>query len=170
MNPELRWNIRAATAEDAPALAGFHRDCWRDAYRGIVPDHVLAGMDLGERTARWRRRLVEGHRSTAVATPAGTAGLVGLLGLVSWGPSHDPAEPGLPPLELASLYVARDEWGSGLGAALIHHALADAPAHLWVFTANGRARAFYEKHGFVPDGHEQVDDRTGVFECRYVRR
>lgn len=167
MTEDRSWTIRRATVDDAGAIALFHLACWKDAYRGIVSDDFLDRLDGAERTARWRRRLGDGKRSTGVAELAGTCDLVGVA---TWGPSHDPPEPGLPTLELASLYVARGQWGSGLASALMEYAIGGGPAQLWVFAANARARAFYAKHGFVPDGREQVDEGTGVVECRYVRR
>ncbi|MGH9919159.1 MAG: GNAT family N-acetyltransferase [Nitrososphaerales archaeon] len=160
-----RWSIRSATPEDAAAIALFHLGCWKDAYRGIVPEDVLARMDVTERTTRWRRRLTEGRRCTALAESPRR-----IVGIASWGVSHDPPEAGMPALELASLYVARAQWGSGLADALVEHAISDQPAHLWVYAANARARAFYARHGFLPDGQEQLDVATGVLECRYVRR
>lgn len=165
---EGKWSIRTAVTADALAIGRFHAACWVDAYRGIVPEDVLARIDPAERGERWRRRLTEGRRSTAIAELDDTGARV--VGLVSWGPSHDEPEPDLPSLELASLYVDRARWGSDLAAALVVHAIGDAPAQLWVYAANARARAFYEKHGFAPDGRAQLDESTGVLECRYVRR
>jgi len=162
------WSLRRAIAEDAPSIARFHTACWVDAYRGIVPHAVLDAIDVEARTARWRRRLSEGRRTTAVAELPGTTPR--LVGLVTWGSSHDLCEAEPPTLELASLYVARDLWGTGLADALVAHAIGDAPAQLWVYAANGRARAYYERRGFLPDGVEQVDEATGVWECRYARR
>lgn len=162
------WPFRRATVEDAEAIGLFHADCWADAYRGIVPDAALDRIDPAERARRWERRLAEGTRATVVAELEGTPRRI--LGLVAWGPSHDPPEPALPALEVAGLYVARELWGSGLAAALLDLATEGAPAHLWVYEANARARRFYEKHGFAADGRAQVDERTGVAECRYVRR
>jgi GNAT superfamily N-acetyltransferase len=167
-SPERGWALRPATVEDAPEIAAFHAACWVDAYRGIVPEDVLGHVGVAERTARWRRRLAEGNRSTVVAETGGPT--CRIVGFATWGLSHDPPEPGLPALELASLYVDRAQWGSGLADALIERAVGGAPAQLWVFAANARARAFYARHGFVPDGCEQVDLATGVAECRYVRR
>jgi GNAT superfamily N-acetyltransferase len=55
--------------------------------------------------------------------------------------------------ELWSLYVLASEYGSGLAHELLTAVLPDeVPAELWVFEANPRARAFYGKHGFAPDG------------------
>jgi GNAT superfamily N-acetyltransferase len=61
---------------------------------------------------------------------------------------------------LHGLYVLPAEWGSGVAVAL-HDAvvatLADcAELHLWVLTENQRARAFYERRGWRPDGSERV--------------
>jgi hypothetical protein len=56
-----------------------------------------------------------------------------------------------------------------VAAAMLDSAIGDAPAHLWVFGENGRARAFYAKQGFEPDGARKVDDDTGVWELRLVR-
>ena len=49
------------------------------------------------------------------------------------------------------LYVAPGEQGRGLGSRLLHRAKEEAPAglSLWTFERNGRARKFYERHGFV---------------------
>ena len=61
---------------------------------------------------------------------------------------------------LHGLYVVPAEWGSGV-AGLLHDAvvevLADCPElHLWVLTANARARHFYERRGWRLDGTTRV--------------
>jgi RimJ/RimL family protein N-acetyltransferase len=39
---------------------------------------------------------------------------------------------------------------------------------LWVLEANARARRFYQKAGFTPDGaRHELDDLGGVTEIRY---
>ena len=41
---------------------------------------------------------------------------------------------------------------------------------LWVLEANARARRFYQRAGFAPDGARHVlDDLGGVTEIRYRR-
>ena len=41
---------------------------------------------------------------------------------------------------------------------------------LWVLEANARARCFYQRAGFAPDGARHVlDDLGGVIEIRYRR-
>lgn len=167
--PAPAWAIREAGVGDAPRIARFHIGCWREAYPGIVPHSYLARLDVDDHAARWRRRIEDGRRRVAVAEPACTA-TAGIVGVVSWGESHDPPEPALPSLELSSLYVSRAWWGSGVGTHLLLHAIAVSPAHLWVYEENHRAKGFYAKHGFSPDGARKIDERTGVPECRLVRR
>jgi RimJ/RimL family protein N-acetyltransferase len=42
-------------------------------------------------------------------------------------------------------------------------------AFLWVFRDNARARAFYLRNGFRPDGAERVEPFFGPIEIRMVR-
>lgn len=58
---------------------------------------------------------------------------------------------------LWSIYVRTSEYGSGLADQLLEAVLPErAPAELWVFEANDRARRFYSRHGFKPDGARHV--------------
>lgn len=164
--------LRPARVGDSARIAAFHTACWRDAYRGIVPDDYLERVGVDERARSWTRRMASGARAVVLAEsgkrrPGRDPCLVGI---VSTRLSHDPTERDVPTLELASLYVARTCWGTGLAARLLDAAIGSAPAQLWVFEANGRARRFYEKHGFGADGNRKIDENTGVWECRYVRR
>jgi GNAT superfamily N-acetyltransferase len=53
--------------------------------------------------------------------------------------------------ELSHLYVEPGAFGRGIGSALLEHVTERRPAGftLWVFQANERARAFYERHGLA---------------------
>ena len=52
------------------------------------------------------------------------------------------------------LYVDPGETGIGCGSALLEHAkqLSNGKLELWTFRSNSKARAFYERRGFVPVG------------------
>jgi GNAT superfamily N-acetyltransferase len=154
-------SIRTATAADVSAIVRFQTDSWREAYRTLVPLDYLDRVSAADREIRWRERLVSGARQVALAELDET-----LVGVVSWS---DGTEAGVAPLELKSLYVATAQHGTGLASRLLNHAIGAAPAYLWVFAANSRARAFYAKHGFRPDGTHQIDTDTGVPELRYAR-
>jgi GNAT superfamily N-acetyltransferase len=70
-----------------------------------------------------------------------------------------------------------EAWGTGLGRELMAAAcrgLAAAgyeQATLWVLAGNARARRFYDRAGWVPDGSQKQDEIAGlgVTEVRYRR-
>ena len=122
-----------------------------------------------------------GARNAAAAAPSR------IVGYASFGPERDVL--GMPwphPLtpagsdglvaELYALYVHPAWWSTGTGRALMDQALARvrvagyACITLWVLEANARARRFYRRAGFAPDGARHVlDDLGGVTEIRYRR-
>ena len=158
--PDAR--VRAVTAGDVPAIADFQTTCWREAYRGVVPQEYLDRVGVEDRERRWGERVESGSRHIALAEIGSD-----IVGVVSWGLSDvDDA----PALELMSRYVAAGQRGTGLAVTLTHRAVAGSPAHLWVFEENPRAKRFYGRRGFRFDGHSRVDPDTGLQEQRFVRR
>jgi len=110
---------------------------------------------------RWRGRLVTPPPgwSTFVAED----GERRVVGFTSVGPSRD--ERGLG--ELYAIYVDPDAWSTGAGLALIERAEEQLRseyevATLWVLEANPRARRFYERAGWTPDGARKAEERWGV--------
>jgi ribosomal protein S18 acetylase RimI-like enzyme len=154
--------LRRASVSDVRSIAEFHTACWREAYRGLVPQAYLDRVGVDDREGRWRDRLLSGARQVALAEEGAA-----VVGVVSWGQSD---ADDVPALELKSLYVAAGQRGSGVAAALMELAIGSAPAHLWVFEDNPRALAFYTRHGFRFDGRRQVDPGTGLWERRFVRQ
>jgi GNAT superfamily N-acetyltransferase len=155
--------LRPAEPDDARAIAEFQTLCWKQAYTGLVAPDYLARVGADQREIRWQERILAGHRGIALATLTDHR----IVGVTSWGLS--PEAVAAPALELMTLYVEAAHHGTGVAQALLRHALGDAPAHLWAFAENGRARAFYTKHGFSPDGTGQPDVDTGLWEIRMVR-
>ncbi len=151
--------VRRADESDAVAVAGCQTTCWREAYGGLVPDDYLRSAAVERRRlARWRERLA-GGRDVWLADAHGE--VVGVASTLA---------DDVPPATLTSLYVRATHHGTGLAARLLTAAIGSGPASLWVFSANRRAQRFYARHGFVPDGTEQLDPDTGVPEIRMVRR
>ena len=161
--------IRTATGTDAEGIARVQERGWQAAYRHVFPVEELDRGGFIE-TARWRARL---RRPPAgwVTFVAARDGIV--LGFASVGPSRD-----LPTFgELYAIYVDPSEWSAGAGRALLAAAereLADrySEAALWVLEDNPRARRFYERGGWEPDGGRKAFDRWGVAapEVRYRKR
>ena len=62
--------IRQSNTSDASAIARVRVESWRAAYRGIVPNDFLAGMDAAE-WADGYRRFTDSHRQDELrSTPA----------------------------------------------------------------------------------------------------
>jgi GNAT superfamily N-acetyltransferase len=161
--------IRPAVPADAEQLAEVHVRSWQAAYRGMLPDEFLERLEVDGRVEPWRKRLgrQQAPTTTTVAVSAGR-----LIGFASVCPSRDDdLDPG-DWLELNTIYLMPSAWGTGVGSRLLAAALAENRQYfLWVLTANHRARAFYRKAGFVPDGAARpiTIETTTLQEIRYRR-
>lgn len=149
-------STRRARVSDARAIATVHVRSWQSAYRGLVPQDYLDGLDPRPRSARWEQALGEldwPRHGVLVVEDAGQ--VVGFASLVpSRDDDLDPATVG----EIAAIYLRPAAWGQGYGRALMGAALdalgqaAYREAALWVLDTNQRARRFYEAGGWRTDG------------------
>lgn len=163
MTPGPPWNIVPLGPEHARALADCHIACWREAYRGLVPDHVLAAFDLDHSAAAWER-IARAHTARILIALADGQ----VTGFVHYGPPRE--DPAVAERELGALYVRAGWYGTGLAHALLGAVLEpDRSCSLWVFERNPRARAFYTKYGFVPDGTARAERFATATEIRMVR-
>jgi GNAT superfamily N-acetyltransferase len=146
--------IRTATPLDADAIARVQVASWKVAYKGIVPDEHLDGLD-------WREWAITRREQLERATDDGVRVHIALLdgsvvGYMAIGPERDSAPSAPPRQEVYALYLAPDLWGRGIGRELLSRAIADVAADmavvLWVLEGNARGRAFYERQGFRADG------------------
>lgn len=181
--------VRDATLADIEAVVRINVRGWRQAYAGIVPDDVLAGLDaqVPQRVRRLRERWSapeEQEWQTAIAV----AGHARPVGFVTYGPyrvnGHDDRERDPAVGEVLAIYVDPDWQGRGAGRALmdaavgaLHQQYGVTEVRLWVLTENAPARAFYERYGYVADGathffRVQRTDGTPVDlpEVRYALR
>jgi GNAT superfamily N-acetyltransferase len=154
--------VRPGHAGDAEALARLHLDCWREAYAGtgLVDDERLAPYlaDVEGAVRRWHQ-ILDGPARVRLAVADGTP-----VGLATVQPAA-----GKDLTHLRALYVRRSHWGTGVGQRLLDEALGDEPATLRVFRDNLRARRFYVRNRFVPDGHEGEEPHLGGIEIGMVR-
>lgn len=145
-------------------------DGWRWGYRGLLPDAYLAALAEPRRAATWRELLGAPGTEVRVWLAERDGRLVGFA---ATSPTRDGGQPPLT-AELSALYLVEDAAGTGVGRALLERAVLDLEergrrrALLWVFAANARARRFYERAGFGPDGEERVG-RRGDLEQKEVR-
>jgi ribosomal protein S18 acetylase RimI-like enzyme len=150
--------IRAATVDDAAGIAHVHVESWRAAYKGIVPQDFLDAMSETRRTGQWADILAGGTYRTWVALRYGR--VIGFAG-TTLPDANDAPEIALGGMELATIYVLREAWDTGVGRSLMDAVVAQHVADrtpelvLWVFKANDRARHVYERAGWRTDGSER---------------
>jgi GNAT superfamily N-acetyltransferase len=160
--------LRPVADDELAAVGALHFSSRAAAYRGILSPEALAygsSEGLGEYWAerwKWER---DTHRLT-VAADGGT-----LAGFSYLGPSEQDGV-----AELCAIHAAPTYVGTGVGRALMVDALPALArlgdrAVLWVLEANDRARRFYERGGWVPDGTRRTESIGGepVAQLRYHR-
>lgn len=144
--------VRAAVPEDAQALGVIHVTTWRVAYRGLVPDERLDGLDPERSAGMFERLIEEGDPKTFVAVRDDEP-----LAFLTVGACRDDdldAQTG----EIWGIYVTPEAWRHGIGRDLCRHGesiLTEegfTSADLWVFADNDDARRFYEAMGYRADG------------------
>jgi ribosomal protein S18 acetylase RimI-like enzyme len=137
--------LRRATEADADAIGVVHVQAWREAYAGMVPDAILAGLDPAQRAGMWRGRL---ERGAAVTLAERDGAIVGF----SFGGRQRDASLAYTG-EIHAVYVLRRAQRLGIGRALMAAAAGDlllqghTSAMLWVLETNAPARRFYQALG-----------------------
>jgi ribosomal protein S18 acetylase RimI-like enzyme len=165
--------LRDAGPADAPAIAVVVVESWRAAYRGLLPDDVLAGLSVEERERQWSDALTARPPQVRVVVAArGDA----VVGFAATGPplvADDHADPTLG--DLYALYLDPGIWRRGIGTRL-HAAALDrlrscgfTHAGLWVLDTNERALRFYLARGWTDNGRSQTDHGPGGVELRERR-
>jgi ribosomal protein S18 acetylase RimI-like enzyme len=145
-------HVREMLDSDIPDVAQAHLKAWQAAYRGILSDSMLDGLDRATFERNWQGILHRPHRTTLVIESHGRA-----IGYIAFGPASTPSRE-LADGEIIGLYVHPDHWGQGAGSKLLAEALVQLEQRrfsrviVWTMRDNARARRFYQKHGFTPDG------------------
>ena len=160
--------IRRAVNGDAEAVGRIHVESWNVAYRGIMPDDVIAKTDLAYRTAFWKERIADAEWPVLLIEEKGKA-----LAFCQMIPTKDSDDDPKRVGHITSLHVLPQLRGHGYGRILMGHVLDEfrrrgfAEVTLWVLERNRAARLFYEKHGFKLDGGARRYPKTEVPEVRY---
>jgi GNAT superfamily N-acetyltransferase len=134
MESKLELTTRPATLADIGGIT----EVFLRARKELMPFAPLAYSDLA--VCRWIADWLIPTGDVTVATDA--KGLIVGMAAIS-------TVDGV--LWLDQLYVMPSRVGQGVGARLLAEVTANArsPIHLHCFAENRRARAFYERHGFV---------------------
>ncbi|MFI5765133.1 GNAT family N-acetyltransferase [Streptomyces sp. NPDC051563] len=171
---EPRYRVREMTEPDIDAVAAVRVSAWRHAYAGLMPQAYLDGLSVAAYAEQRRAAFADPAGAVTNLVAEGPDGTV--LGWAAYGPatSTDPEGTAPDEGELYTLYARPDVIGTGVGRTLLTEVLRRAPypaVRLWVLEGNARARRFYERAGFRPDGGVLVEDADGspVRELRYRR-
>ena len=191
--------IRPASAADEPAITQNLQETWLTAYAQIIDPVIIERVTAprgrasaappSDRTSLVAEappaaaiadaRVIVGYASYGPERSVASAASVGSVGSGGSGatpgaltPAGLAGETG----ELYTLYVAPAHRSTGAGRALTDAALDGLRAAgyrrvvLWTLTENARARRFYDKAGFAPDGATNILAGLGrVEELRYAR-
>jgi GNAT superfamily N-acetyltransferase len=162
--------ITKANIEHANVFGEIAARSWQAAYKGIIPDDYLSGVTSESRAERFKMALsqmpeVEFFLVSVDNIPAGVMNI---------HPCADEDAKGCG--EIGAFYFLPEYWGKGCAAQAMEFALnrlrerAFPEAALWVLEENARARRFYEKHGFFPDGMKKtINLGKEMNEIRYKR-
>jgi GNAT superfamily N-acetyltransferase len=140
--------IRAATLNDAAAIARVHVASWRSTYESLLPGDFLASLSETNYAERWKRVIAEGASKVYVAEDEAA-----LIGFASGGRERA-GEPGYEG-ELYAIYVLDAAQHRGFGRELVRatvgglRELGLTDMIIWVLRDNRPARDFYERLGGV---------------------
>ena len=146
-------SYRTATSADAADLAELGAHTFTDTFGHLYQSDDLDIFLQNHSPENWVKELNDPAFEVHVAVQDGK-----LVGYAKLGPPHLPFEPRGEAAELRQLYVVEEVKGQGVADALIQWVIERArdrrADHLYlsVFTENHRARRFYEKYGFEPEG------------------
>jgi diamine N-acetyltransferase len=144
---------RTATLGDAEALAALGTATFVATFGHLYQPGDLEIFLENHSSDVWAKELSDPAFAVRVAELDGR-----MVGYAKLGPPHLPFEPRGEAAELRQLYVLEEMKGQGVAHALIEWVIDRArdrrADHLYlsVFIDNHRARRFYEKFGFEPEG------------------
>ena len=164
----MEFCIRRAEQNDAPVLAEILTLSWKAAYVHILPPAELeTAANQGRYTTVFTAMLQNPANKFLIAHSGDIP-----CGMLLYCPARDSDLSDY--AEIVALYTLPEYWGCGLGKALTKMALDDIKTsfsgiELWTFRDNARARCFYEKFGFYPDGKQKIENFSNEpWSVRYI--
>ena len=157
--------VRPGAVDDAADIARVHVVSWRDTYMGLLPDEMLASLDVAVRRKMWASVLSDDdpRRAASVFVLEQADQIVGFAACGDQR-SAELASEGFDG-EVGAIYVLKQACGMGGGRLLMAASASALASHgytglgLWVLAENRAARAFYERLGgnLVGDRSELAD-------------
>lgn len=141
------------------SIAAVQVAAWRAAYKGIMPDDFLSGLDVQQKARAWERALQEPGPGIAVVWECGQE----VAGFCVYGPSRDSDASRDTTGELVAINFHPRHWRRGFGTTMCQYVISEGKKRnwreltLWVLKQNIPARRLYERAGFLPDGTEKTE-------------
>jgi ribosomal-protein-serine acetyltransferase len=162
----IQTTIVAAGLADAIALRDLHHGTWDETYRCRAAEAWYSARLAAHVVRDWGEVVeVQTARGGEVLTARRDGQIVGLC---QYGPcddrDQDPEQTG----EIHRLYVHPARQRTGIGQSLLSAAIDSlrksgaCAASLWVLETDQRARAFYERLGWRPDGGRKTHPPTDL--------
>lgn len=129
---------------------------WQAAYRSLLPAQYLDALRAEDRAARYDFASRDPIRPSTLVAVDGDS-ICGFA-TVARAVQRDAPNYG----ELCALYVSPEQWGGGIGVALVKAArsrlllLGCRRAELWILLGNARAERFYQRDGWTCDGPQRT--------------
>ena len=173
--PTADVSVRVGWADDAVAIARVQVAAWRQQYAGVLPDELIAELDVERFAAAWREGLTrpaDARNRVLVALERQA-----VRGFAVTGPATDPDSDAVADGEIAELVVdpayTRAGHGSRLLQACVDTLRADrfVRATTWVNSVDDARREFLVSAGWAPDGaHRELDlHGDGAVRVKQVR-
>ncbi|PVZ63471.1 GNAT family N-acetyltransferase [Pelagibaculum spongiae] len=162
--------IRKAIKKDVAEVSKIHVLSWQHAYKGIINQSFLDGLDVEKRKVSWNKILEQSLGDLFVAVD--NQQIIGFVHICRCRDSDQNSEK---VGEITSIYLDPKHVGRGVGFQLFTQAIKTLKASgfekvmLWVLQENYSARAFYDKMGFEADGTEKYLENLLLTEIRYQR-
>ncbi|MGY0002528.1 N-acetyltransferase family protein [Micromonospora sp. I033] len=162
-----RWEVREATLADLDGIVDVHTQA-RLAYYGaggLASRSVVNPASAREQRAGWTAAIESPRKRVVCAAVEGR-----IVGIAAMGPPLSPTVDAGAVGQLYQIHVVPGSWGEGIGSSLHAHFVrylddvCVATGLLEVWERNERARAFYARHGWKPDGAF----RAGPDDSRYL--
>ena len=155
-----------ADPAQATALRDLHLTTWEVTYRDRAPESWYGERLAAHAVRDWgevvRSQAARGG-GVLIARSDGQ-----IVGLCQYGPTDDPDDDPEQVGHIHRLYVHPARQRTGIGRSLLTASvdrLRQCGAHtatLWVLETDHRARAFYERLGWTPDGSRQTHPPTDL--------
>jgi GNAT superfamily N-acetyltransferase len=163
--------VRTAQTADVDDIARIQLDTWRAAYADLLPEQVLAGLDLSDTAKAWQEAIEQDGVTVYVATEGDWT-----VGFCAAGPAPE-AEvadaQGRPPADAATVgligaLLVEPRWGRrGHGGRLLATAAAGLRSAgatrgvCWVPENDDVSLRFYTRVGWEGDGMVRTLDADG---------